>query len=169
MVYIFLIMKLMAIRFSKASMISSGEDGSWKPASNDRFQASDALELVNSNLFCSLRTTPEFLDSNDLIERCLVESCAALYEKEQIYKFQASNWSFIKKERCQVGIQIAQTLWWTYSEHCSQEYVVDRGMSRGPVPPQLEPGPPICQGRSWDHGASHVSPNSADQLSCQDM
>ena len=99
MVYIFLIMKLMAIRFSKASMISSGEDGSWKPASNDRFQASDALELVNSNLFCSLRTTPEFLDSNDLIERCLVESCAALYEKEQIYKFQASNWSFIKEEK----------------------------------------------------------------------
>ena len=92
-------MKLMAIRFSKASMISSGEDGSWKPASNDRFQASDALELVNSNLFCSLRTTPEFLDSNDLIERCLVESCAALYEKEQIYKFQASNWSFIKERR----------------------------------------------------------------------
>ena len=66
--------------------------------------ASDALELVNSNLFCSLRTTPEFLDSNDLIERCLVESCAALYEMEQIYKFQASNWSFIKKERCLVGI-----------------------------------------------------------------
>ena len=91
-------MKLIAIKFSKASMISSGVDGSWKPASKDKFQASDALELVNSNLFCSFRTTPEFLDSNDLIDRCLVESCAALYKNDQIYNFHASNWSFSEEE-----------------------------------------------------------------------